>query len=99
MARTCPGSAWSADSRYLFYLVPDELHRPYQVWRHRVGTAAGADVLVLTENDARFEVELRASRSGELAIITSASRDTTDLGEDGLEIGRASCRERVFGYV
>jgi oligopeptidase B len=79
MARTCPGSAWSADSRYLFYLVPDELHRPYQVWRHRVGTAAGADVLVLTENDARFEVELRASRSGELAIITSASRDTTEV--------------------
>jgi oligopeptidase B len=79
MPRTCPGSAWSADSRYLLYLVPDELHRPYQVWRHRVGTAAGADVLVLTENDARFEVELRASRSGELAIITSASRDTTEV--------------------
>ncbi len=77
--RTCPGSAWSADSRYLFYLVPDELHRPYQVWRHRVGTAASADVLVLTEDDARFEVELRTSRSGALAIITSASRDTTEV--------------------
>ncbi len=77
--RTCPGSAWSADSRYLFYLVPDELHRPHQVWRHRVGTAASADVLVLAEDDARFEVELRASRSGELAIITSASRDTTEV--------------------
>jgi oligopeptidase B len=64
--RTCPGSAWSADSRYLFYLVPDELHRPYQVWRHRVGTAVGTDVLVLTEDDARFEVELRTSRSGAL---------------------------------
>ncbi len=77
--RTCPGSAWSADSRYLFYLVPDELHRPYQVWRHRVGTAPGTDVLVLTEDDARFEFELRTSRSGTLAIITSASRDTTEV--------------------
>jgi oligopeptidase B len=77
--RTCPGSAWSADSRYLFYLVPDELHRPYQVWRHRVGAAVGTDVLVLTEDDARFEVELRTSRSGALAIITSASRDTTEV--------------------
>ncbi len=79
MPRTCPGSAWSADSRYLFYLVPDRLHRPCQVWRHRVGTAARADVLVMTEDDARFEVELRTSRSGELAIITSASRDTTEV--------------------
>ena len=79
MPSTCPGSAWSADSRYLFYLVPDRLHRPYQVWRHRVGTAASADVLVMTEHDARFEVELRVSRSGELAIITSASRDTTEV--------------------
>ena len=26
--RTYPGSAWSADSRQLFYLVPDELNRP-----------------------------------------------------------------------
>jgi len=77
--RTCPGSAWSADSRYLFYLVPDELHRPYQVWRHRVGTGSGADVLVMTEDDARFEVELRTSRSGAVAIITSASRDTTEV--------------------
>src|SRR6266849_1262456 len=77
--RTCPGSAWSADSRYLFYVVPDQLHRPYQVWRHRVGTEASADVLVLAEDDARFELELRASRSGEVAIITSALRDTTEV--------------------
>jgi oligopeptidase B len=77
--RTCPGSAWSADSRYLFYLVPDHLHRPCQVWRHRIGTDASADVLVMTEDDARFEVELRTSRSGEVAIITSASRDTTEV--------------------
>jgi oligopeptidase B len=77
--RSCPGSAWSADSRHLFYLAPDQLHRPYQVWRHRVGTDASADVLVMTEDDARFEVELRASRSGEVAIVTSASRDTTEV--------------------
>jgi len=38
-----------------------------------------ADVLVMTEDDARFEVELRTSRSGEQAIITSASRDTTEV--------------------
>ena len=76
--------AWSADSRYLFYLVPDELNRQWQVWRHRVGTAATADELVLEEPDQRFELTLTASRSGELAIITAASRDTTEVRLIGL---------------
>jgi oligopeptidase B len=74
-----PGSAWSADSRQLFYLVPDELNRPCQVWRHRVGTGAADDVLVLAEPDARFELTLHASRSGRLVVITAASRDTTEV--------------------
>ena len=87
-ALTCPTSssaptravAWSADSRHVFYLVPDELNRPCQVWRHRLGTAARADVLVLEEADARFELTLRTSRSGEQIVITAASRDTTEVG-------------------
>jgi len=124
--RSYPGLAWSADGDYLFYLVPDELNRPFQVWRHRVGAATAgqearpgegaepgedtrpgggpapgqdvrpavaamagqagsmrgrsdADVLVYTETDARYEVTLRGSRSGEFAVITSASRDTTEV--------------------
>jgi oligopeptidase B len=77
--RTYPGIAWSADSRQLFYLVPDELNRPHEVWRHRVRTDPSADVLVLAEPDARFELTLRASRSGGLVVITAASRDTTEV--------------------
>jgi oligopeptidase B len=77
--RSYPGVAWSADSRHLFYLVADQLGRPYQVWRHLVGTDVGADVLVLQEADARFEITLRASRSGGLVVITAASRDTTEV--------------------
>jgi oligopeptidase B len=77
--RSYPGGAWSADSAQFFYLVPDELNRPYQVWRHVIGTAAGTDVLVAEEADARYELTLRASRSGELIIVTAASRDTTEV--------------------
>ncbi len=79
IARSYPGVAWSADSQYLFYLVPDELNRPYQVWRHQVGTPAGADALVHEEPDQRFELTLHRSRSGGLAIITAESRDTTEV--------------------
>jgi oligopeptidase B len=77
--RSYPGLAWSADSRRLFYLVPDQLNRPFQLWRHEIGTAAAADVLVYTEPDARFEITLHGSRSGEFAVITSESRDTTEV--------------------
>ena len=88
--RTCPrslvpsypGVAWCVASEYLFYLVPDERHRPFQVWRHRVGTPAGADALVFEEPDERFELTLHGSRSGELAIITAVSRDTTEVRVD-----------------
>ena len=40
----------------LFYVMPDEQMRPYQVWRHRLGTAQADDVLVFDEPDERFYV-------------------------------------------
>src|SRR5258708_5214435 len=80
IGRSYPGIAWSADSRYLFYLVPDELNRPFELWRHQVGAPASDDVLLFTEIDARYELTLRASRSGQYAAITSACRDTPQEG-------------------
>ena len=77
--RSYPGVAWSAAGDYLFYLAPDELNRPFQVWRHQVGGVASDDAMVFEEPDGRFELTLSASRSGALAIITSASRDTTEV--------------------
>jgi oligopeptidase B len=77
--RSYPGGAWSGDSRQFFYLVPDRLNRPHQVWRHEIGTGPGGDVLVLEETDARFELTLHATRSGELIVITAASRDSTEV--------------------
>ena len=64
--RSYPGGAWASDCEHFFYLVPDELNRPHQVWRHRVGSRPGEDVLVYSETDARYELTLRAARSGAL---------------------------------
>ena len=60
------GTAWSADERYLFYTRPDHAMRPYQVWRHEMGTAQGDDVLVYEEPDERYNVDLELCRSGVL---------------------------------
>jgi oligopeptidase B len=70
--------AWSADSASFFYTVHDETHRPHQVWRHRLGSDVADDVLVLEEPDERFELVLRLTRSGDLVVITSESRSTSE---------------------
>ena len=77
--RTAPGGAWSADSAYYFYLVHDETWRQHQVWRHRIGTPATSDELVLEDPDGQFELELHTSRSGDLVVMWSANRDTSEV--------------------
>ena len=77
--RTYYGGAWTADSTAYYYTVHDDAYRPHQVWRHRLGTDAADDELVLTEGDQHFELMLRATRSGDLVVIWSSSRDTTEV--------------------
>lgn len=77
--RSYYGGAWSADSSTFFYTVHDALYRPHQVWRHRLGTSATDDVLVLAENDQQYEFDVRATRSGDLIVIRSANRDTAEV--------------------
>src|SRR5438270_387301 len=57
------GSAWSADSRTFFYVRTDKAMRPHQVWRHMLGTPTSADVLVLQEDDERFELSVELTKS------------------------------------
>ncbi len=79
LPRSYYGGAWAADSRTFFYTVHDEKYRPFQVWRHLLGTAPGSDVLVREEPDERFEVSVRRCRSGDLVVIWSESRDTSEV--------------------
>jgi oligopeptidase B len=76
--RTYYGLAWTADSASVYYTVTDAAYRPYQVWRHQIGAGPGSEVLVFTEDDERFEVSVRAARSGRHIFIETASRDTTE---------------------
>ncbi len=79
VARSYFTGAWSADSRTFFYTVHDDAYRPHQVWRHTLGTDVADDVLVIEEPDQRFELELRTTRSGDLVVITSGSRSTSEV--------------------
>ena len=46
--------AWANDNATVFYVRVDEAMRPYQLWRHRVGTDPAGDVLVYEEPDEHF---------------------------------------------
>ncbi|HET9421504.1 MAG TPA: prolyl oligopeptidase family serine peptidase [Nocardioides sp.] len=77
--RTYYGGAWSSGSDHFFYTVHDGAYRPFQVWRHALGTPVADDVLVLEEPDERFELNVRATRTGALVVIWAQSRDTREV--------------------
>lgn len=77
--QTYYGTAWSADGTRLFYTTVDEAMRPYQVWRHRLGTPATDDVLVLQEDDERFYAGVALTRSQRYVVIDLHSTVTSEV--------------------
>jgi len=85
--------AWSADGSTVFYTRPDEAMRPWQVWRHRLGTPAADDTLVIQEDDERFFVEVSRTRSGALIVVEIASKLTSEVWL--LDAGQPDAAPRV----
>ena len=73
------GVAWANDNATVFYTRPDDAMRPWQIWRHTLGTAADADVLVFQEDDDRFYVGVGRTRSGRFVVISSSSKITSEV--------------------
>ena len=71
--------AWSLDGRHLFYTRVDDAWRPYQVWRHELGTAVEGDALVHEEGDERFFVGVGSSRDDRHVIIAIGSKTTSEF--------------------
>ena len=71
--------AWSDDGRTIFYVRPDDTVRPYQVWRHELGTEPSADVLVFEEPDERFFIGVSRTRSGRYILIITDSKTTSEV--------------------
>lgn len=72
------GAAWALDNRTLFYVRPDAAMRPFQVWRHALGTPAEHDVLVLQEDDERFELSVEQTKSEAYILFSSTSQVTSE---------------------
>lgn len=82
LAEEVPGTyyslEWSNDGKYIFYNRVDEANRPWQIWRHELGTKAAQDVKVYEEpNDAYF-VSVSKTRSDAYLLISLRSAVTTE---------------------
>lgn len=73
------GLAWSRDGHHLFYTRCDEAWRTHQVWRHEVGKPADTDVLVLQEDDPKFDLGIETSRDEQWLLIGAGSKTTTEF--------------------
>lgn len=70
---------WAADNRTIFYARHDpNTLRAYQIYRHRLGTAPTADVLVFEETDDAFNCGVGLSRSKQFLMIASFQTLTTE---------------------
>ncbi len=72
------GSAWALDNRTFFYIRPDDANRPYQVWRHELGTSQADDVLVFEESDEAYFVGVGRERDDSYIQISVGSAVTDE---------------------
>jgi oligopeptidase B len=80
--------AWSSDDASLCYVRMDDAWRPFELWRHDLGTDPSTDELLYREDDERFQVSIRRSRdASSLLVHTSSSTSSEVLALDAASPG------------
>ncbi len=76
---TSYGSAWADDNATVFFVRVDEAMRPYQLWRHVVGTDPAGDVLVYEETDDSFYLSVSRTKDDRCILMDLESKVTTEV--------------------
>jgi oligopeptidase B len=71
--------AWANDNATVFFVRVDEAMRPFQVWRHAVGTDSTADELVYEEADEHFYLGVGRTRDDEFILLGLDSKVTSEV--------------------
>lgn len=86
---------WSADGTALYYLRnEEETLRPYQLWRHVMGTDAADDEMLYQEDDTEYLLYTERSTSGQYLILGSWLRTSTEMRL--IDLGDAAAQPVVF---
>jgi len=73
------GSAWANDNATVFYVRVDEAMRPFQLWRHAVGTDPAGDVLVIEEPDEHFYLGVGRTKDDRFVLCGLDSKVTSEV--------------------
>ncbi len=77
--RSIGGIAWAEDNRTIFYTKPDSVSvRPYQVYRHKLGTPAATDQMVYEDKDETYYVGVSKTKSRSYIMIQSSQTMATE---------------------
>ncbi|MGL4590429.1 MAG: S9 family peptidase [Aestuariivirga sp.] len=79
LQNTAGGATWAADGKTFFYTLQDENHRPLKTFRHRLGTAQDADVLVYEERDTGMFTGVGKTNSDAYIVIDVHDHDTSEI--------------------
>jgi oligopeptidase B len=71
---------WGEEENGIYYVVLDEVHRPYKVFKHIVGADPKDDVLVYHEKDPTFEyLRISKTKSRKYIVITAQSLTKSEI--------------------
>ncbi len=70
---------WSLDNKYIFYSKLDKLHRPRQIFRHKIGTSIKNDQLIYEEKDEGFTCGIEVSSDEKYFFISTSDHTTSEI--------------------
>ena len=71
--------AWGNDNQTVFYTKIDDANRPYQLWRHILGSDPSSDVLVYQEDDEAYYLSVGKTRSRAYILLDLGSTITSEV--------------------
>lgn len=79
IADTYYSFAWGNDNQTAFYTKIDDANRPYQLWRHSIGSNSSDDVLVYQEDDESYFLSISKTRSRAYILLNLGSMITSEV--------------------
>jgi len=79
LAETYFSFAWGNDNSTVFYTKVDETNRPFQLFRHILGTSPNKDVLIYEEPDEAFFLYVGKTRSQAYILLSLGSKITSEI--------------------